>query len=114
MKRVSSAWTGSLSRMGDRTFVARLSVRNTGTRTINGWNLQFQLANGQVVRTDLGVDVQQRSALGRDVSVTSRFSNGRIPPGATVSGIGFTASYDGLTNAKPPNFTLNGKRCGSL
>jgi hypothetical protein len=98
---------------GGRSFQARLTVKNTGNRPVDGWTLRFELANGQVIRGDFGATAHQsRAANGRDVTITSGRSNGRITPGATVSGIGFFASFDGTANAEPPNFSLNGHRCG--
>ncbi len=44
------------------------------------------------------------------VTLTSESYNGSIAPGATVSGIGFNASYSG-TNSVPTTFMLNGTRC---
>jgi hypothetical protein len=31
--------------------------------------------------------------------------------GGVLDDVGFLASWDNATNAGPPNFTLNGKRC---
>jgi peroxidase len=36
-----------------------------------------------------------------------------IPPGGNIDGVGFNATWDNVANAKPPNFTLNNKRCAT-
>ncbi len=100
--------------LGTNAFRADLTIKNSGTRPMDGWIVRFELANGQVIRGDRGAQVRQdRSANGRDVTVTSERSNWRIGAGASATGISFTASFDGTANAKPPNFSLNGRRCAS-
>jgi hypothetical protein len=41
-----------------------------------------------------------------------RFANGHINANGSVAAT-FTASFDGLVNARPSNFTLNGHRCAA-
>ena len=37
--------------------------------------------------------------------------NGTLNPGQTLDGVGFNATFDNTTNAKPPNFSINNRRC---
>jgi hypothetical protein len=97
---------------GPNTFRANLSVTNTGTQPVDGWTARFELASGQAVRGSANAFAIQSGADRRYVSVTSGWFNWRIPPGRTVSGISFSATFDATANAAPPNVTLNRHRCG--
>jgi len=93
---------------GAKTFRVDLTVTNTGTRPVRDWSLRFELANGQRVGSSRNAAVRQSGPYGRDVTVTTGRSLG---PGRSVRGVSFTASWDGLTNARPTMATLNGRRC---
>jgi len=88
-------------------------IANTGTTPINGWTLKYQFANGQQFETAWGGNHSQSGPNGRDVTVTNSTTNATIPVGGSVGGIGFNATYDNVTNARPGNFTVNGKRCST-
>jgi len=47
---------------------------------------------------------------GKAVTVKNESWNAKLTGGATLSGIGFNASYSG-SNTKPTAFSLNGKSC---
>jgi hypothetical protein len=40
-------------------------------------------------------------------------ANGRTPTGGAPGTIAYNASWDNLTNARPVNATLNGRRCST-
>ena len=92
------------------TFRAALRITNTGTAAVARWALNWQFANGQRVRSDSGFDLVQSGPYGRDVVATVDARRRTIAPGRSIN-VGFTADWDQVANAKPPNFTLNGARC---
>ena len=47
------------------------------------------------------------------VTVTNIATNGVIPAGGSMDGIGFNAQWDNVINAKPPNFRVNNLRCAT-
>ncbi len=97
---IGSQWTGG--------FGASFVITNTGTTTINGWNLQFSFANGQTITSDWNSTYVQS---GSAVTLTSLSYNGVIPAGGTVSSEpGFNGTWNG-TNAAPTTFKLNGVTC---
>jgi hypothetical protein len=89
-------------------FGVTMSITNTGTQPINGWDLRWRFATGQQVQTLWTGRFNQN---GPDVSVTNETYNTVIAPGATVTNVGYNGRWDDVTNARPVNFTLNGTRC---
>lgn len=89
-------------------FGTSISITNTGTEPILGWNLTWQFTNDQRIQTLWAARLTQTGA---DVSARNETFNSVIAPGATISGIGFNASWDNVANAKPAMFHLNGTRC---
>ena len=81
-------------------------ITNTGSTTINGWQLTFSFANGQTI-TQLWNGSYSQS--GSNVSVTNASYNGTIAPGGTAN-FGFNGSWSG-SNAAPTSFVLNGQTC---
>jgi len=97
---VTNQWPGG--------FGASLSITNTGSSAINGWNLQFSFPNGQTI-TQLWSGSYTQS--GSTVSITNVSYNASIPAGQSLSSPpGFNGSWNG-TNAAPTSFTLNGSPC---
>jgi hypothetical protein len=47
------------------------------------------------------------------VRVTNTPTNGTIPAGGSMDGIGFNAQFDNFTNSKPVNFRVNNRRCAT-
>lgn len=90
-------------------FTAELTVQNTGTKTIDGWTLEFDFPQDQRVTTGWGGVWHQDQS---HVRVRDLIYNGSLARDETVK-IGFVGSYGGGANAAPSRFTLNGVRCQS-
>jgi len=102
----TTSWNGG--------FQVNMKIINNTTTPINGWNLTFQFANGQTFNERWDGNYTQSGPNGRDVTVTNVASNATIAAnGGSRDGIGFNAQWDNLTNAKPPNFRLNNRRCAT-
>src|SRR5262249_34345494 len=63
-------------------FGATLTIKNTGSTTINSWSLQFSFANGQTI-TQLWNGAFTQS--GGNVTITNLSYNGTIAPGTTLN-----------------------------
>jgi len=98
--QITTEWPGN--------FQVNLNIANLTTAPINGWQLQFKLANGQTI-TDLWNG--NRTQNGANVTVTNGSTTTTIPAGGSVGGVGFNGTQDNFTDSKPPNFTVNGHRC---
>lgn len=85
---------------------ANVTVTNTGSTALNGWELGFTLPSGQAITSSWNA-----ALTGSSGAVTARNIawNGAIPAGGSTS-FGFQASHNGST-ASPSVFTLNGARC---
>jgi len=79
-------------------FGAWITVKNTGSTTINSWRLTWTFANGQVLENEWGANYAQ---VGADVAASSLPWDSVIPSGSTVSSIGFYASWNNVTNSIP-------------
>ncbi|GAA3387349.1 hypothetical protein GCM10017752_03040 [Streptomyces roseoviridis] len=89
-------------------FNADVTVRNTGTRPVQGWRLDFAFPGGQTVTSAWNAKVRQE---GRQVHATHEPWTENIPAGGSV-GFGLSASSTG-GNGVPAAFTLNGAACTS-
>ena len=98
--RVVSQWTNA--------FEADMSITNTGSKPLDGWNLRFTFPNGQTV-TQLWNGVVAQT--GADVPVTNATWNGVLAPGQTLTGVGFIGSWNNVTNNRPARFSLNTTNC---
>lgn len=96
--RVTGSWSGG--------FQAAVTVRNTGSEAVDGWELAWTFTDGQQV-TSLWGGAHTQS--GGDVTVTDAGWNAYIAPGGAVE-VGFTGSA-GTANTDPTGFTLNGGGC---
>ena len=83
-----------------------MKVTNTGTTPVNGWQLAWSYANGQVITQSWGATYAQSGAA---VTMTNASYTASIPAGGTVT-FGFLSNWNG-TNTAPAAFTLNGTRC---
>jgi hypothetical protein len=97
---IVSEWPGA--------FQGQITIRNTRSSAVNGWQLRWAFANGQQLTNMWGGTYVQAGA---NVTVTNVPWTATIPPSGTVS-VGFLASWSG-TNARPTSFTLNGGLCGT-
>ncbi|GAC1361411.1 MAG: hypothetical protein NVSMB3_09710 [Acidobacteriaceae bacterium] len=88
-------------------FTGGVVITNTGTTSINGWNLVWAYSGNQLLNQSWNSTYSQN---GQVVTLTNASWNGAIPAGGTQSGIGFNATYSG-TNTNPGNFYLNGTLC---
>jgi hypothetical protein len=87
-------------------FTANLTVANTGTAPVNGWQLAFTLPAGQAITSSWNV-----ALTGASGAVTARnvAYNAGIPAGGSTS-FGFQGTYSG-SFAGPSAFALNGSAC---
>ncbi len=101
----------TISPQNTSAFGATLSIQNTGSTAINQWTLTWTFANGQTV-SQLWNGMESQS--GANVSVVNESYNGTIAAGATYTGVGFNGTWNGVTNAVPTSFAVNGSTCSSL
>jgi hypothetical protein len=91
-------------------FGAVLTISNTGTTAWTSWTLTWTYANGQTFQSLWGgVETQA----GANVTIVSASYDGSIAPGGNTSQVGFNANWNGVTNAIPTNFAINGTTCSS-
>jgi hypothetical protein len=88
-------------------FGTAISIQNTGTQAINGWNLTWAWAGNQAITQAWNANYTQSGA---NASLTNASWNAAIGAGATISGMGFNGSYSGA-NTAPTAFYLNGQLC---
>ncbi|MER5217063.1 PHB depolymerase family esterase [Streptomyces sp. NPDC002838] len=94
----TSAWSTGLT--------ASVTITNTGTSSVNGWQLGFTLPAGQAITNGWGATYTPSSG---SVTATNATYNGTLAPNASVT-IGYQANHGG-NSAAPGEFTLNGKGC---
>ena len=88
-------------------FTTSISITNTGNSTFEPWALTFTWPGSQQVTGTVNSNFVQS---GRSVRITGIEPNRAIAPGATLTGVGFNASYIG-SNVQPAVFSVNGVRC---
>lgn len=88
-------------------FIGGISITNTGTTPITSWNLTFTFAGNQTITANWSAVLKQT---GNFVTMQNQAYNGTIAPKATLTGMGFQATYSGK-NAVPAVFTVNGSVC---
>ncbi|MEU6354859.1 PHB depolymerase family esterase [Streptomyces sp. NPDC047072] len=94
----TNAWSTGLT--------ASLTITNTGTTAINGWQLAFTLPTGQTITN--GWNATYAPASGT-VTATNATYNATLAPNASVS-IGYQANHTG-NSAAPGSYSLNGTAC---
>ncbi|NEE21129.1 glycosyl hydrolase family 5 [Streptomyces sp. SID7499] len=87
-------------------YTADVTLTNTGSSPVNGWNLAFTLPAGQAITGAWNAGISPSSGA---VSAGNLAHNASLAPGGQVS-FGFQASYNG-SFAKPSAFSLNGTAC---
>ncbi|HZM80128.1 MAG TPA: glycoside hydrolase family 9 protein [Candidatus Limnocylindrales bacterium] len=96
---IQSQWGGG--------FTTKVTVKNTGTTTINGWTLAFTFpAAGQAVSSGWSATWSQT---GLNVTAVPLDWNRVLGPGASTE-IGFQGTWTNA-NPEPPAFTINGTAC---
>ncbi len=102
--------TYTITPQNSSTFGAAITIKNGGTTTLSNWTLTWSFANGQTISSSWNGTVSQSGA-----NVTVKEQSGQtwenIPAGGTYSGFGFNGTWNGVTNAKPAAFSLNGTAC---
>jgi hypothetical protein len=88
-------------------FGTAITIKNTGTTPVNGWNLTWTWAGNQKITQSWDATYSQAGA---NAKLTNVSYDAAIAPGATIGGIGFNASYSG-SNPAPAAFYLNGTLC---
>lgn len=85
----------------------KVTITNTGTTPVNGWELRFSFLGGQTIRRAWDATTVQSGA-----TVTAINGNGNrsIKPGTSVH-FGFIADAGVGANPTPGLFTLNGAAC---
>ena len=94
----TNAWNTGLT--------ASVTITNTGTTTINGWQLAFTLPAGQTITNGWGATYAPATDA---VTATNASYNGTLAPNASVT-IGYQANHTG-NSAAPGAFALNGTAC---
>lgn len=94
----TNAWSTGLT--------ASVTITNTGTSALNGWQLGFTLPTGQTITNGWNATYAPGSGT---VTATNASYNATLAPNASVS-IGYQATHTG-NSAAPGAFTLNGTAC---
>ena len=100
----------AISPQNSSQFGATLSIINNGTTTLSNWSLTWTFANGQTISSSWNGTVSQSGANVK-VSEQSGQTWENIPAGGSYSGFGFNGTWNGVTNAVPTAFSLNGTAC---
>jgi hypothetical protein len=89
-------------------FGAAITIVNNSSTALSSWTLTWSFANGQTVSSLWnGNEIQS----GANVTVNNESYNGSIPAGGSYAGVGFNGTWNGMTNAIPTSFSLNGTAC---
>jgi cellulase/cellobiase CelA1 len=87
-------------------FTADVTVTNTGTAPVDGWQLAFALPSGQRITNAWNASVTPSTGT---VTATGMGHNARIAPGGSLT-FGFQGAYSG-SFAEPDGFRLNDSPC---
>jgi alpha-galactosidase len=96
---VKNEWTGGLT--------ANLTITNSGTTTVDGWQLTFTFPGDQKVTNAWNATVSQTGAA---VTATNLGYDATIAPGGNVQ-FGFQGTW-ASNDTSPTSFALNGTACG--
>lgn len=100
----SVTYTNYGSWQGGTGFTGQLTIRNTGSTTLNGWTATFAFTGDAKVREAWMADVKQSGAT---VTAKNESYNGKIAPGGTAM-FGFNATTGTGANPAPNLITVNG------
>jgi cellulose 1,4-beta-cellobiosidase len=100
----------TISPQNSSQFGAVITIKNNGTSTLSNWSLTWSFANGQTIASSWNGTVSQSGA---NVTVSEQTGQTweNIPAGGSYSGFGFNGTWNGVTNAIPTAFSLNGTAC---
>ena len=87
-------------------FYATVTIKNSGSKTVAGWTLVFDLPEGEKLKNGL---LGEWSQDGTTVTVRDAVINGTLTPGKSVD-VGFYGTYRKSIN-KPDRFALNDVAC---
>jgi len=90
-------------------FGGAITINNTGTAAWTNWTLVWTFANGQTISSVWNASEIQSGA---KVTLNSLSYNGSVPAGGSLTGVGFDGLWNGVTNAVPTSFSINGAPCG--
>ncbi|MBK3572680.1 cellulose binding domain-containing protein [Streptomyces sp. MBT65] len=90
-------------------FTADVTITNTGSSPVNGWQLAFALPSGQRITNAWNANLSASSGA---VTASNASHNGQIAAGGQVS-FGFQGTTDGAF-ARPSGFNLNGTACSAV
>jgi hypothetical protein len=99
----------TISPQNNTSFGGAITIQNTGTTAWSSWSLDLgirQRADCYVLWN--GNETQS----GANVTVTNESYNGSIAAGGSYTGVGFNGTWNGVTNAVPASFAVNGTTCG--
>jgi len=94
----TSEWAGG--------FVANVTIADTGSASVNGWQLTFTFPGDQRITNAWNATVSQN---GSNVTAVNASYDGTISPGGNVS-LGFQGTWTS-NDTSPANFSLNGTAC---
>lgn len=98
--KTSSQWPGS--------FLATLTITNTGSTPFTGWHLVFNFSGNQrLLNISRNTSASQN---GRTVTLSGLNTSATLAPGASLSP-SFLGSLNGSSNVAPTTFVLNGVAC---
>jgi hypothetical protein len=100
----------TISPQNSSQFGASITIKNGGTTTLSNWVLTWTFANGQTIASSWNGAATQSGA-NVTVSEQSGQSWENIPASGSYSGFGFNGTWNGITNAVPAAFSLNGTAC---
>jgi hypothetical protein len=102
--------TYTISPQNTSQFGATIAIKNNGSTTLSNWSLTWSFANGQTIASSWNGAVAQSGA---NVTVSEQAGQTwqNIPAGGSYSGFGFNGTWNGVTNAIPTAFSLNGTAC---
>jgi signal transduction histidine kinase len=89
-------------------FVVDMTLTNTGTQVIDGWQMTFTFTNAQKITNSWGAAFTQN---GGHITADGTSSISRIAPSKSVT-FGFQATRNG-PNPIPASFLVNGVRCAT-
>jgi hypothetical protein len=104
------AVTYTISPQNISQFGATIAIKNNGSTALSNWSLAWSFANGQTISGSWNGAVTQSGA---NVTVSEQAGQTweNIPAGGSYTGFGFNGTWNGVTNAKPAAFSLNGTAC---